>query len=500
MMQPMRKRRALIMVMTFLAGAAWAGPWLAPGDTGLRHDIQVLADAGVIKSAITTWPLSWGDIADSLDTVGRSLSPIESVALMRLKRRINEETSVGNMSLNLHGSVAEKPRQIRSFEDGPREDGEVGIGASWTGNRFAVNLQGQWVADPQDDREFRPDGSYLGAALGNWMLSVAAMDRWWGPGWQGSLIMSNNARPVPSVAIERNSTAPFRSRWLSWIGPWDLVFFYGLLEGGRAISDAQMYGMRVNLRPLRGLEIGFSRAAQLCGDGRPCDLDTFIDSFLGRDNQGENIDPADEPGNQLGGIDIRWSGKTFGLPYALYTQWIGEDENNFFPTQWMGQFGAETWGFWESVGSYRIYIEWSDTECNFKFYRSVRNDDSPGEESPGCAYNHPIYASGYRYRGRSIGHSFDSDSSVFTLGGVLNDNKDRAWIATAAAGNLRRRRTGFSSVAQNKTRYREVEIVHKREAWSGILNVGVGYDSREDTVTDVSDDDVRIFVEWGMSY
>jgi hypothetical protein len=83
---------------------------------------------------------------------------------------------------------------------------------------------------------------------------------------------------------------------------------------------------------------------------------------------------------------------------------------------------------------------------------------------------------------------------------VLNDNKDRAWIVTAAAGNLRRRSSGFSSVARNKTRYREVEITHRREAWSGNLNIGVGYDSREDTVTNVSDDDVRVFVEWGMTY
>ena len=496
----MQLGRSLIIGSFFLTGAAWAGPWLAPGDSGLRHDIQILADAGIVQAAITTWPLSWGDIADSLNIDAPTLTPLEAAALARLQRRLARATGEEQLSLGFRVSGAENPRQIRAFENGPREDGEIEVSAMWTGDRYAANLQAQWVADPLDDREFRVDGSYLGAALGNWMLSAGAMDRWWGPGWQGSLILSNNARPIPSVAIERNLTTPFESRWLRWIGPWDLVFLYGFLESARAVPDAHIYGMRVNFRPTPRLEIGISRTAQLCGDGRPCDLDTFIDSFFGRDNTGDNIAAPREPGNQLGGFDIRWSGKTFGRPYALYTQWIGEDENGFFPTQWLGQFGAETWGMWDALGSYRIYIEWSDTECNFKLYRSIRNDDSPGEASPGCAYNHPIYNSGYRYRGRAIGHSFDSDSSVFTLGGVLNDNQDRTWIATAAAGNLRRRATGFSSVAENKTRYREIELVHQREAWSGNLDIGLGYDSREDTVTNASDDDLRFFVRWGMTY
>ena len=83
---------------------------------------------------------------------------------------------------------------------------------------------------------------------------------------------------------------------------------------------------------------------------------------------------------------------------------------------------------------------------------------------------------------------------------AVGDNQNRTWIATAAAGNLRRRDTGFSSVAENKTRYREFELIHQREAWSGNLDVGLGYDSREDTVTTQSDDDLRVFLRWGMAY
>ena len=37
---------------------AEADPWLAPGDEGLRSDIELLADAGILHSPVTTWPIS----------------------------------------------------------------------------------------------------------------------------------------------------------------------------------------------------------------------------------------------------------------------------------------------------------------------------------------------------------------------------------------------------------------------------------------------------------
>ena len=42
---------------------AHADPWLAPGNEGLRSDIQLLADAGILRGPVTTWPMSWPDIA-----------------------------------------------------------------------------------------------------------------------------------------------------------------------------------------------------------------------------------------------------------------------------------------------------------------------------------------------------------------------------------------------------------------------------------------------------
>ena len=98
------------------------------------------------------------------------------------------------------------------------------------------------VADPDDDRELRPDGSYLGMSLGNWMVSAGYLDRWWGPGWQGSLILSNNARPMPSIAIDRNESTPFDLPVLRWLGPWRLSTFMQQFESDRDYSNALLFG------------------------------------------------------------------------------------------------------------------------------------------------------------------------------------------------------------------------------------------------------------------
>jgi hypothetical protein len=496
-----RARMHCALLAALLPAAAAAGPWLAPGDSALRHDVQLLADAGLIRAPISTWPLSWGDIAVRLDA-NSDLAPEVAAALARLQRRLREAAVTGELQLTGAASLAGNARRIRTFEDGPREDAEVEAGLSYTGNWFAVQLQGQYVDDPSDGKNWRGDGSYLGLALGNWMFAGAITDRWWGPGWQGSLILGSNARPIPAFTIERNHTDAFETKWLSWIGPWDFAVIFGFLEDAQEPPNSRFFGMRFALRPLQSLEIGLSRSAQWCGNGRPCDFDTFGDLLLGKDNRGENVSRKDEPGNQLAGFDLRWSGRLFDRPLALYGQFIGEDENTYWPTQWLGQFGAETTGHWEGIGGWRVFLEWADTECDFHLYRSVRNDDKPSDHNPNCAYNHPLYENGYRYRGASIGHSFDNDASVFTLGGMLADQRDHSWLATLAWGNLNRHGAPDlrNTVAVEKTRYREVEFSHRREFLLGELNVGVGYESREDTITDESEDDVRGFVEWRYVY
>jgi len=156
----------ILLSCLLVASPLAAGPWIDPGDSALRNDIQILSDEGVITGPVSTWPLSTGDLLAALDADPTALTPAARTALSRLRRHLGEAAEVGSVRLTAHASAAEHPREIRTFEDGPRETGEIGAGFEWTGERYAVRLRGQWVNDPDDNKDWRADDSYLGMALG----------------------------------------------------------------------------------------------------------------------------------------------------------------------------------------------------------------------------------------------------------------------------------------------------------------------------------------------
>ncbi|MBK6675042.1 MAG: hypothetical protein IPG49_16920 [Proteobacteria bacterium] len=76
---------------------------------------------------------------------------------------------------------------------GPRErrvDQHWGRGT----NRYSITVAATGVVDASDGQDIRFDGSEATARWGNWLFSANQMDRWWGPGRDGSLILSTNAR------------------------------------------------------------------------------------------------------------------------------------------------------------------------------------------------------------------------------------------------------------------------------------------------------------------
>jgi hypothetical protein len=407
----------------------------------------------------------------------------------RLLARANRETMRRDARMNTRLSGAENPIRIRGFTNAPREEGELQAGFSWAGERFSIDLNGTGAYEPLDDKEGRVDNSRIAFDFANFTVAASTMDRWWGPGWDGSLILGNNARPIPALTLSRNRTHAFETKLLSWLGPWDLDVIWGQLEEERFVPNARFFGMRFTFRPVPSLEIGLSRSAQWCGDGRPCDASTFWDLFLGKDNRGDDgTTPENEPGNQLAGIDLRWANMWFGQPSAFYAQAIAEDEAGGFPSRYMGQIGIETSGAIRNRWSYRWYAEWAGTSCDV-IKSEVRYD---------CAYNHNIYETGYRYRGRVIGHGLDNDASVVSNGFVLVSGEDTQWHLLLRTGELNR---GGAPDERNTLTPIPLDIFsadlsHTRPFLKGWLDIGVGYERLEDSATGTSEDDARAFITW----
>jgi len=487
-----RARLSLTSVLLLLTAQAAAAPWIAPGDASLRSDLTTLADAGVLGSPLTTWPIPWADIvADLRDADVAALSTVELVALERIRLRARAETLVGEPLIRSRIAASEKPRTIRAFGDTPRERGEIGGAISWIGERLAFELNSTYVSldapgPNADDTDVRLDGSFMAVALGNWMLLAGYPERWWGPGWDGSLILSTNARPTPQIAISRNNAVPFTSRWLRWIGPWSLTAFMGQLDDTRFINDPLLFGMRFTFKPLPSLEIGFSRTAQWCGDGRPCDAEAFGNLLIGRDNKGVNVGADEEPGNQLAGMDVRWALPWLDRSTAVYAQWIGEDTRQGGPQigSWMRQIGAEYSGLaFGSRWRHRTYLEYSDTICReggLGFSNKKFN----------CAYEHSTYRTGYRYEGRSIGHGIDGQGTSISLGSIWMGGQEQTWqfslrhIDTNQGSTPRPGHT----VAPTGVKVDEILAQHSRPLWIGTLRVGLGYRDLTATLNPALDD------------
>jgi len=469
-----------------------AEPLAAPGDMRLRHDLQLLNDSGVINIPLTAWPMALGDVHGALYQVDASkFNTSTRAAYDRVREHLAWELDADALRISFGFDVSENPRIIRSFEDTPREEGGVSAKLSWLGSRFVVNLEATQVSNPFDGDEFRLDGTYVGAALGNWMVTAGWQEHWWGPGRDGSLILSTNARPSPGVAIQRNNSTRFKTKWLSWMGPWTFTSFMNVLDDERVVNDAWLFGMRGSFRPARGLEIGISRAAQWCGDGRPCDLETFLRLLNGNDNRGANVDPEDEPGNQLAGFDIRWTLPN-QTPVALYMQWIAEDtrRTGFSFHLWLEQLGIEHWG---QIGdlSHRSHFEITNTSCH-------KGALGEGSQVANCAYEHSIFRTGYRYNGRSLGHSGDGDTLSYSLGSTLVQSAGHSWDFSLRYMKINRfgEPNPLHTLSPTPQELTDVQISHERHTRFGRFHAGIGYSQLDDQLSSISSSDMTGFIQW----
>ncbi|HET8802326.1 MAG TPA: capsule assembly Wzi family protein [Marinobacter sp.] len=378
-----------------------AAPWLEPGDPRARFAAQKLADRGHLDRGVTTWPLMWATVHNGLESgiAGDHASVGSAAAYLRFEKK--QQASPGFRAEVTLAGTNDVP-VVQGFEQTVGAEGLASVNLQWQGEHWAAGLKPAYAHNPEDDESLRLDNSYLAATAGNWVFGAGAIDRWWGPGWQSSLILSDNARPLPAVWLNRKDAHAPQTDWLEWIGPWQFTVFAGQFEEERAIPDAKLIGMRLTLRPVQGLDIGFSRAIMFGGQGRPEGASTIWNALIGRDNGQLE---ANDPGNQLGSIDVRYGFALGQQSMGLYGQMMGEDEAGAFPARKSWLLGLDM-----TSQLFGHDQQW------FAEYTNTMADDFPGDAIPNITYDHSRYRSGYRYNGRTLGASIGGDSEAMTLG------------------------------------------------------------------------------------
>lgn len=486
----------ILPFLTVSFNYAEAKPWLDTGDMKLRHELQMLSDAGVLDVPLTTWPLATKDIHRSLKnaSVVATSQPKLLAVIENVNKRLVDEDYGSSFKLKAEGRT--KKLLIRDFSGEGREDASVSYDGQWGSSVVDLRLKASIVnkSNHPSDKTFRLDESYVASSFGKWKFTVGKQSRWWGPGWDGSLILSNNARPIPSLSLENVSSEASDNKFLSWLGPNKLHMFIGQLESDRGVPNAKLIGTRFTFKPIKSLEVGLHRTIQWGGEGQDESFSNLIKTIASVrvDNQDGTLGTVN--GNQIAGLDVRWN-----LPissnnnYSLYSQYIGEDrvDGSLLLGDETFLLGGSISGFSSNLkGSWRTYLEATDTSAA-SFKGRARNN---------IIYNHGTYTDGYRYQDLSLGHGIDSDSRLISAGAMLSQKNGDFWRGWVKHAKLNTDGVGQNPIAPKGKKWTAIGVSLDKPINSQTrLNVGVQFIS-EQIIGEKKSNDLAVSIGFTRSF
>jgi len=193
---------------------------------------------------------------------------------------------------------------------------------------------------PEQD-QFKTIEAYVALNVANWQLSFGQQSLWWGPDWGGSLMLSNNAAPMPMLRISR--IVPYTMPGLlAWLGKIRNTFFVGRLTQynyirgpfptfqplfGNAYQNINpipyTWGDKLALKMTPNLEIGVSLSVMWAGYGRPATEDSWLHTW----NSRGNAQPLD-PGKRFTGFNFSYRLPKMRDWVILYADGMANDEPN----------------------------------------------------------------------------------------------------------------------------------------------------------------------------
>ena len=265
--------------------------------------------------------------------------------------------------------------------------------------------------------EFSANGSdYQGRLLSgygkltfwNAELLVGRESLWWGPGFRGSMTLSNNGFPLDQIRL--SSAEPFRLPWIfKYLGPINLTGFAGRLDENRDVPNALLGGWRINVAPSRFVEVGFSRAFQFGGDGRASIKPwQFLRLLV---DQG-----SDDPNSALNVNNVMSLDLAIRIPDVRRYIRVARDLSLYFEFGWddtlFGVIVPDKPG--GIVGAYLTGL-FGDPKLDFRIEYTRTSE---------IQFTHGIYKSGFTNRGSVLSHFIGTDGSeIFTrLSRWINPN------------------------------------------------------------------------------
>ena len=399
-----------------------------PLDSPFYTDIQTLIAYGVIKSDLSsTKPFTRSEagrlLAEAIDNAEtEDISPFASEILDRMvkiyKEDVGEATRPGSAP-----STYLKPLEEFSITYN-RLDGPFSIFNNegieyFDGNNAVIEFQSSarlWRVfsffiqpmviynqnyggiEGNNETEFRLNKAYLKFTIDNFEIQVGRDSLWWGPGYHGALLLSNNARPFDMIKISnpRATLLPWVFRYL---GPFRYNVFFAILDEELASEhppNSELFGLRFDFKPHPLLELGTSYLVQSDGDRPGIESPNFSDYFYILFSEVSR------------GGDKRDSNKEIALDITLTIPNISETVPVADSIELYAEWGGEDSDYPPDRRAYLLGMVFNDTfMARGLRFRTEYARVSP-RSNPVAWYKHGIWS--MKYYGRVFGHHAGTDS------------------------------------------------------------------------------------------
>ncbi len=264
------------------------------------------------------------------------------------------------------------------------------------GDFFSVSLLPEVRFDKTDVVGRLLEGS---AKLTGWGVEVQAgrESLWWGPGFHGSMLFSNNPQPFDLIKLGSAEAFTLPSIF-KYLGPIKATFVLGQLEEHRDIPNTKLAGLRLDLAPTSFLELGFGRAVQFDGRGRSLRVLDYPRAIF---TAGSDVPSSPLQTNSLLSADLTLRLRNLDRYLPLFKD-----------LEFYGELG------------------WDDTCCN-DIYVPLRPGGIVGIYAPNLfgssqtelrvefaatsniQFTHFLYITGYSFQGRPIAHFIGTKGSDF---------------------------------------------------------------------------------------
>lgn len=299
---------ALSLFATTVAGS----PWITSGDARFRYALESMGTPSVnpVRTSTSTWPILWRDVLPVLQET--EVSDISARAYLLFEwNRVEASAFTGESLLSLRREAS----RWNGFQSPSRYARQAGHQQHWVHPAgWAAGLAVQQVEDQGRDKTLL-DGSYLAAVWRDGVAGIGAIDRWWGPGRQSSVLLSHQGRPLPGFWVEYSLDRGIPTQQTEAMNPFPVrvLLLNGSLDRYDGFSDNRLSALRLSFQPVPQFEGSLSRLTSW--DSREDAPEQILEYwFLDRKSRLR-------PELDWLGIDARWSlGDWTKVPVHLYGQ------------------------------------------------------------------------------------------------------------------------------------------------------------------------------------